>query len=101
MSVNGFYDIKIKTPLGEKFATLHLIANGNELSGEFITTKAKFPIIGSTTGNSVDFTTQISISMGDINAQISATIDGDIFNGDAKVLFGKMPIHGTRKAAAD
>lgn len=97
MSVNGFYDINIKTPLGEKFATLHLIANGNELSGEFITTKAQFPIKGTTEGNKVNFKTMISTSMGDVNAEITASVDGDSFVGDAKVLFGKMPIQGTRK----
>lgn len=97
MSVNGFYDINIKTPLGEKFATLHLIANGNELSGEFITTKAQFPINGTTDGNKVNFKTMISTSMGDVNAEITASVDGDNFTGDAKVLFGKMPIQGNRK----
>lgn len=99
MSINGFYDINIQTPLGEKFATLHLIANANDLAGEFITTKATFPIKGTTTGNTVSFTTQISISMGEINAQINATIEGDKFIGEAKVLFGKMPIQGVRKKA--
>lgn len=98
MSVNGFFDINIKTPLGEKFATLHMVANGNELSGEFITTKAEFPISGTTEGNSVNFKTMISTSMGDVNAQITATVDGDVFAGEAKVLFGKMVIQGKRKS---
>lgn len=98
MSINGFYDINIQTPLGEKFATLHLIANNDELSGEFITSKANFPINGTVSGNTINFTTKISISMGDINAQICGTINGDAFTGEAKVLFGKMPIQGIRKA---
>ena len=97
MSVNGFFDININTPLGEKFATLHLVSNGNELSGEVITTKTSFPINGTTVNNTVSFTTQIAIAMGEVNAQINATIDGDTFTGEAKVLFGKMPIQGTRK----
>ena len=97
MTIDGYFDINIKTPLGEKFATLHLITTGNELSGEFITTKATFPITGTADGNSINFATQISISMGEINAQITGTIDGDSFIGEAKVLFGKMPIQGTRK----
>lgn len=99
MNVNGFYDINITTPLGEKFATLHLIADGSKLTGEFITTKAQFPINGTTEGNTVNFKTMIATSMGDVNAQISATVDGDVFSGEAKVLFGKMVIKGTRKIA--
>lgn len=97
MNVDGYFDINIKTPLGEKFATLHLVSNGNDLSGEFITTKATFPIKGTTEGNKVDFKTQISISMGDINAQISGTVTAEGFSGEAKVLFGNMPIQGIRK----
>ncbi len=97
MIVDGYFDINIKTPLGEKFATLHLISNGNNLSGEFITTKASFPIKGTTEDNKVDFKTQISISMGEINAQISGTVTTNGFSGEAKVLFGSLPIQGTRK----
>ena len=97
MSIDGYFDINIKTPLGEKFATLHLISAGNDLTGEFITTKATFPINGSIDGNQITFTTQISISMGEINAQISGEVTEEGFTGEAKVLFGKLPIQGTRK----
>ena len=70
---------------------------GNDLTGEFITTKATFPINGSIDGNQITFTTQISISMGEINAQISGEVTEEGFSGEAKVLFGKLPIQGTRK----
>lgn len=99
MSVDGYFDININTPLGEKFATLHLVTNGNDLSGEFITSKTNFPIKGNVKGNRVDFTTQISMSIGEINAQITGEISSDAFIGDAKIaLFGKLPIKGSRKA---
>lgn len=97
MNVDGYFDINIKTPLGEKFATLHLISHGNDLSGEFITTKASFPIKGTTEGNTVDFTTQLSLAIGEIKAQISGTITTEGFNGQAKVPFGNLPIQGVRK----
>lgn len=97
MSVAGFFDVTMQTPLGEKFATFSFIVDGSKLSGQLITTKDAVPLTGTTIGNNVDFTTEIVTSVGKISAHIIGQIDGDNFHAEAKIMFGKLTIVGTRR----
>lgn len=95
--VNGTYDLKLQTPMGEKHATLILEAEGNVLNGSFITKNESVPITGTTTANQVDFETTVTTPLGKITARMVGTVDGDNLTAESKLMFATVKISGVRK----
>lgn len=95
--VCGTYAITIQTPLGEKYATLILRANGTVLTGELITKQDRTSLSGSVTDNTVDFETMINNTpLGSLTTRIRGQVNHDLFTAEAKIMFGKLYITGSR-----
>ena len=95
--INGIYDLKLQTPMGEKHATLTLEAEGNVLNGSFVTKNDSAPITGTTSGNQIDFETTVTTPLGKITARMIGTIDGDNLTAESKLMFATVKISGVRK----
>jgi len=95
--IDGTYELKIQTPMGEKYATLILQKSDNQLSGSFITKNDNSPVKGTCTANNIDFETEVPTPIGKITARIIGAIDGDTLIAESKLMFAKATITGTRK----
>jgi hypothetical protein len=98
MEINGTYDLKIETPLGEKYATLIHEVEGTTISGSFITKNSSSPISGTTSGNEINFKTTITVApLGKITARIIGKIEDQKLIAESKLMFAVAKITGLKK----
>ncbi len=94
MSVAGTYNVTIKSPMGDRDATLTLNEDGSgamggadgnqEISGAIID------------GNTATWSTNMERPM-PMQLDFTATVDGDSISGEVKAgAFGTFPVSGTR-----
>jgi hypothetical protein len=99
MSIDGDWDVVVKSPMGEQKSVLTLHADGTTLTGSDKGTGASNEVKdGKISGDvltwSVDVTTPMKMKI-----EIEVTVDGDKFAGTAKAgMFGKFPMTGTKRA---
>lgn len=97
MTIDGTYDVTVKTPLGPQAGRLTLKADGQSLSGVLENPKGNSPFDGGTVENGhVHFVTKIRTPMGRLKATVDGTVEGDTFTGTAKLPLGTAEITGTR-----
>ncbi len=97
MSIQGQYDVTVKTPVGTQEGSLRLVVDGDDLSGVLTNPKGASEFSGGTvSGNEVAFETKIRTPMGRLKAQVSGRIDGRKFTGTAKLPLGVAHIEGIR-----
>jgi len=97
MSVDGDWNINMKTPMGAQDATLTLTTDGTTLGGQM---KSPMGVIelseGTIDGNSLTWKAVMTAPM-PMTLEFSATIDGDAIKGNAKLgPMGTAPFEGTR-----
>jgi hypothetical protein len=97
MSVEGKWNLKIQTPMGEQTPTLTLVAKGNALSGTFAGARGTANFDGGTIdGNNIAFTVKIEAMGQTFSLECQAAIDGDKISGEIKSPMGPTRFSGVR-----
>lgn len=97
MSIQGQYNVTVKTPVGTQEGSLSLTVDGDSLSGVLTNPKGASEFSGGTvSGNEVAFRTKIRTPMGRLPAQVIGRVDGRRFTGTAKLPLGIAHIEGIR-----
>lgn len=96
MSVQGKWNITIKTPMGDKTGVLELVVDGATLSGSLFDDD-HFAVIsnGRIEGNTLEWSAKITKPMR-MSFKFIATVDADRIEGSAKHWFGSASFHGRR-----
>ena len=98
MSIDGNWNLTMKTPMGVKEGTMELTTDGNNLTGLLhmpapISTMEL--IDGKVDGNTLTFSAKVSVMP--VKIEVTATVEGDNLVGEAKMGFmGKSTISGVR-----
>ena len=87
MSVEGTWNLKIQSPMGEQPATLELTGDG-ELTGKMSASVGNTDLTGSLDGDAITLKGEMEGQMGKIELDFTGTVDGDEISGD--VQFGSF-----------
>jgi len=97
MSIEGVWNVKMSTPMGEQTVELTLIADGDTLSGSMSSPMGRAEFSGgSISGNDLTWITNISAMGTEIAVNCTATVDGDQIKGVFSSNMGSMNFMGTR-----
>ena len=95
-SLDGTYEITLHTPAGPEPMTLELATDGSAIRGNVKSKEGVQEILKATySGNTVNFTVPITIPM-PLSLNLTATVDGDIISGTAKVSSISLKFDGKR-----
>jgi hypothetical protein len=99
MSIDGDWDIVVKSPLGEQKSVLTLHADGTVLTGSDKGAGGANEVQdGKIDGNLLTWVVDVTTPM-KMQIEIEVTVDGDKFAGTAKAgMFGKFPVTGTKQS---
>ena len=97
MSIDGTWNIVMKTPIGEQKSTITLKTAGGALTGTMAGNGAETPLKdGTVDGNKASWKADITQPMA-MTLEFSATVDGDSISGSTKLgMFGNAPFTGSR-----
>ena len=97
MPVEGVWNLKVSTPMGEQTPVLTLNVSGNECSGSFAGAQgtAEFSE-GSVDGDNVSFSLQVDAMGSKITLECNAIVDGDKISGELKSPMGPAQFSGER-----
>jgi hypothetical protein len=88
MSIEGKWNAKIQSPMGEQAATLELTDAGGVLSGSFTSPQGSAEVSGKIDGDAVEFSGTVQSPMGAVELNFSGTLSGDEISGE--VQFGSF-----------
>lgn len=98
MSVDGTYDVTVKSPMGDQTSKLTVKADGDAFTGTNVGAAGTHEIAGSVSGNTLTWEQKITVPM-PMTLDMTATIDGDAVSGSVKAgAFGSFPLTGARAA---
>ncbi len=97
MSIDGTWNIVMKTPIGEQKSTITLKSAGAALTGKMLGNGSETAIRdGSVDGNKASWKADITTPMA-MTLEFSATVEGDAISGSTKLgMFGNAPFTGSR-----
>ncbi len=97
MAVDGKWNLKIKTPMGEQSGVLELKADGAALSGTMSGNMGSVAIEnGSVSGDAVKWSAKVTSPM-PITLEFDGKVEGDALNGNVKLgAFGTSTFSGAR-----
>ncbi len=97
MAVDGKWNLKIKTPMGEQSGVLSLAAAGAELTGEMTGNMGSVKIEnGKVDGDKVMWHAKVTSPM-PITLEFDGKVDGDALAGNVKLgAFGTSTFSGSR-----
>ena len=95
--MDGLYEIKMNSPMGELKANAKLITNGNSLSG-YIETMGKRNNFsgGKLSGNRFLLSGKINAGITSIKYDLQGEVNGNILNINAKTNMGNFNLQGRR-----
>ena len=94
--VQGKWQIKINTPMGEKSGVLELLVNGKTLTGSLSDAEHHVPITdGKVEGNKLSWQAKITKPMR-LSFKFTAIVDEDRISGAARHMLGSATFSGTR-----
>jgi hypothetical protein len=96
MTVQGKWNITIKTPIGDRTGVLDLKVDGTTLSGS-LSDAEHFAAIshGKIEGNKLEWSAKLTKPMR-MTFKFTATVEADRIEGSAKHLLGNVTFHGNR-----
>ena len=98
MSVDGTYDVTVKSPLGDQKSTLTVKSDGNSFTGTNSGAMGASDVSGEVNGNTLTWKQQMTVPM-PMTLDMTATVDGDTISGTVGAgAFGSFPLSGTRPA---
>ena len=97
-SVDGDWDVTIKSPMGDQKAVLTVNSDGASFSGKMAGGLGAMDIpSGSADGNTISWSMDMTVPM-PMKLDCTATVDGDAISGEVKAgAFGSMGLSGSRK----
>ena len=97
MSVDGTWNVVVKSPMGDQPSTLTLKADGGTLTGTASAQGNTNPIAGGKVdGDTVSWSNSITTPF-PMTLEFSGKVDGDSLSGSVKAgSFGSFPFAGTR-----
>lgn len=97
MSVDGKWNIKIKTPMGEQSGVLDIKADGGALTGEMASAMGKVALEnGAVDGDDVKWSAKVTSPM-PLTLEFMGKVAGDSLNGSVKLgAFGTSTFSATR-----
>ena len=97
MSVDGTWNVTVKSPMGDQPSTLTLKADGGALTGTASAQGNTNPIAnGKADGNNISWSNSITTPF-PMTLEFSGTVDGDNLTGTVKAgSFGSFPFTGKR-----
>ena len=97
MSVDGTWNVVVKSPMGDQPSTLTLKAEGSTLTGTASAQGNTNPIAnGKVDGNNISWSNSITTPF-PMTLEFSGTVDGDNLTGTVKAgSFGSFPFSGKR-----
>ncbi|HJM75188.1 MAG TPA: hypothetical protein QGI71_04890 [Dehalococcoidia bacterium] len=97
MAVDGAWNIKFSTPMGERQVTVTLAADGGALSGNFEGPQGSAALEGGTVeGDTVAWNVTIDAPMGEVKLGFEGVVDGDSLNGKVNTPMGPNDFTGSR-----
>jgi hypothetical protein len=97
MTVEGVWNLKVNTPMGEQTPVLTLNVSGNECSGSFAGAQGTAEFSGgSVEGNNISLKFEVNAMGNNITVECKATIDGDKISGELKTPMGSAQFSGER-----
>lgn len=98
-TVDGAYDVTIKSPMGDQSAVLTVTTDGASFSGNMAGGLGSMDITGgSVDGDTLSWKMDMTVPM-PMTLDCKATVDGDSITGEVVAgAFGSMGLNGTRKA---
>ena len=98
MAVSGSYNVTMKTPMGERPATLNLAEDGSGLTGTFASERGSTELLEPVaTGDEVKFSMMFNGAMGEMKLDFEGKVDGDSIGGTVQFgSFGSGTWSGTR-----
>jgi hypothetical protein len=98
MSVDGTYDVTVKSPLGDQKSTLTVKSDGATFTGTNSGAMGSNDVSGTVDGNTLAWKQEMTVPM-PMTLDMSATVDGDTLTGTVGAgAFGSFPMNGTRTA---
>jgi hypothetical protein len=98
MSVDGTYDVTVKSPLGDQKSTLTVKSDGATFTGTNSGAMGSNDVSGTVDGNTLAWKQEMTVPM-PMTLDMSATVDGDTITGTVGAgAFGSFPMSGTRTA---
>ena len=97
MAVDGAWDIKFNTPMGEREVVVTLAGDGGALSGNFEGPQGSAALEGGTVeGDTVAWSVKINAPMGEVTLGFEGVVDGDSISGTVKTPMGANDFTGSR-----
>ncbi len=98
-SVDGDWNVTIKSPMGDQSAVLTITTDGASFSGKMVGGLGSMDIpSGSVDGDTITWKMDMTVPM-PMTLDCTATADGDAITGQVVAgAFGAMGLSGTRKA---
>lgn len=98
MSVDGSYDVTVKSPLGDQKSTLTVKSDGATFTGTNSGAMGSNDVSGTVDGNTLAWKQEMTVPM-PMTLDMTATVDGDTITGTVGAgAFGSFPMNGTRTA---
>lgn len=89
MAIDGTWNLKMQTPMGERPMTVRLAEAGAVLTGALVGTAGESPLTGgSIDGAKVAWSAMFSSAMGEMKLDFAGAVDGDAISGT--VQFGSF-----------
>lgn len=99
MTVQGKWNITVKTPVGDKQGVLELRVDGPKLSGRISNPDYTVDFSdGRIAGNQLEWSAKLDKPMR-MTLKFTATVDADRIEGKAKHLLGSATFSGTRASS--
>ena len=96
MSLDGTYDVIVKSPMGDQKSKLTIITDGADFTGSSAGAAGISQIAGTVNGDTLTWQDKITVPMPMV-LDLTATIAGDALTGTVKAgMFGSFAMTGTR-----
>jgi hypothetical protein len=96
MAVDGKWNVKVKTPMGDQDVTLDFTTSGSTLTGTMSNGAGAVPIEdGKVDGDKVSWRARITVPL-PLTVDCTGTVEGDTISGTASTSFGGSPFSGKR-----
>ena len=97
MSVEGNWNLKMTTPMGEQTPVLTLSVDGDNLSGCWEGQRGKTEFSdGTVDGNNLSWTVKMQAMGMEISMECTASVDGDQITGEVKTPRGVFNFSGQK-----
>ncbi|WP_140231573.1 hypothetical protein [Sphingomonas japonica] len=97
-TVDGSYDVTVKSPMGDQKANLTVQSDGSAFTGNFAGGMGTSDVTGTVDGDTLKWKMDITVPM-PMTLDCEATVAGDSIDGTVGAgAFGAFPMTGTRTA---